>query len=130
VLATLAVLPTKVRWTPEQVSGYLANASYLREDGTSFDVPYLTESLNRLEAEAWLTKLQRATYRIHPPAMRALRQYLLAFFPAEAHDLMEGNTVKMVKRGRPTRRGGGRRPMSSRPQALPPKACSPKTLNW
>jgi len=103
---------------PEQVSSYLANVGYLREDGTSFDVPYLTESLNRLEAGAWLHKLQRASYRIHPPAMRALRQYLLAFFPEEAHYLMEGNIAVTVQRGRPARRRG-RRPMSSRPQASP-----------
>lgn len=115
LLATLALLPIKVTWTAEQVSNYLSNAGYIREDGTPFDVSYLTESLDRLAAEAWLGKQRREVYRIHPLAMRALRQYLLAFFPGEAHDLMKANTVVMVQRGRPTRRG--RRQIISQPQA-------------
>lgn len=47
--------------------------------------------------------------------MRALRQYLLVFFPAEAHDLMKANTIEIVQRGRPMRRVRG--PLRGQPQA-------------
>ncbi|MEM1370527.1 MAG: hypothetical protein AAGG02_21530, partial [Cyanobacteria bacterium P01_H01_bin.15] len=90
IVAMMSLQADGYGWTTSEIAEQLKSVGFERETGSTFSPVFINEVLNKLAEKGMVVygpRTKKDSLDLHPLAARAVRQYLLAYFPEDAYQM-------------------------------------------